>query len=871
MLLRVFFVLLLSLSTLFSKDLRRVSLQLSWFDQFQFAGYYIAKEKGFYKNYGLDVDIKPFKFGINVVDDVNSKKADFSIARETLILDRVEGKNVVALYALFQNSPLILLSLKNSGINNIEDFKNKRIMTTIDDASEVSIKAMLLSRNLDFSKLDFIKHSHNIMDLVNNKTDVISAYISKTPYDLKKIGVDFNIFAPKDYGFDMYSDFLITNDDFVKSDIYSVRAFKEASLKGWEYAFSHIEESAKLIYEKYNTQNLSLEALIYEGEKLKELAYHGNNKLGDIKLDKIQRIYDLYNVMGLVSHKIDPHKLYLNGDGSSQIYLNRKESNFVNKNQKIKMCIIPNIKPYSFVDDGTFSGIVADYMNLVAKKSSLKFELINTMTFKDSLEYLKEGKCDILSAAENIKSREEFFNFTKPYINVSLVLITKNSGSFIDDLSILKDKKIGIYKHYSFNKKLRENYPENGFVDVDSIDDAINRINRDEIYGYVDLILSSWNKIVEKEFGNLKISAKLNLNTPLSIAVKKEEPTLYAILEKAVGSISKKEREEIFRKWQNVEYKKEFDYDLLWKFLIIFVLIVSVIVYKQRLLKNMNDTLKEKVEEKTKELKQINQELEQRVKKEVEANLKKDSILSRQAKFAAMGEMIQNIAHQWRQPLSIISTGASGLKLEKELNGDIDDKLFDDTLSRIIDTTSHLSNTIDDFMYFFKPNKNKSKFKIEETIDKTLSLFNDHLNKRKINIIKDINSVTIKGYESELIQILINIINNSKDAFAQEKTEGEMYIFISAKNLEKAILIEVRDNAGGIKEEIIDKIFEPYFTTKHQYHGTGIGLYMCKQIIDKHMHGSIEGKNITYKYNNKVYKGASFIIYLEKEQNIEKK
>ena len=180
------FIFLISQSFLFSKDLKKVTIQLSWFDQFQFAGYYIAKEKGFYEEAGLDVTIKPFEFGLDIPNDVAKQKFDFAVGRETLILDKSKGADIVALYALFQSTPLILVSTKESGINTIEDFRNKTIMTTIDDASEVSLKAMIRSKNVRLEELNFIKHTHNINDLINKKTDVISAYISKSPFELQK-------------------------------------------------------------------------------------------------------------------------------------------------------------------------------------------------------------------------------------------------------------------------------------------------------------------------------------------------------------------------------------------------------------------------------------------------------------------------------------------------------------------------------------------------------------------------------------------------------------------------------------------------------------------------------------------------------------
>ncbi len=284
---------------------KNVTIQLSWFDQFQFAGYYMAKEKGFYKDAGLKVDIKPFKFGIDIPSEVSKGNFDFAVGRETLILEKANKKEIVALYALFQASPLILISTKESGINEITDFKDKKIMTTIDDANEVSIKSMLTSQKIDLKHLKFIKHTHNLNDLLNKNTDVISAYISKAPYHLQKINIKYNTFVPKDYGFDMYSDLLYTSESKIKNDLETVRRFKEASLRGWEYAYSHINEATDLILKKYNTQNLTKDELIFEAKELKKLSYYQDKKLGNLDLNKLRRIYDLYNIMGLIKNQID--------------------------------------------------------------------------------------------------------------------------------------------------------------------------------------------------------------------------------------------------------------------------------------------------------------------------------------------------------------------------------------------------------------------------------------------------------------------------------------------------------------------------------------------------------------------------------------
>lgn len=297
------FIVLFSIS-LFANHERNISLQLSWFNQFQFAGYFMAKEKGFYKEKGLNVEIRAFNFDIDVLKEVNAQKADFGIAREALLSENL-AENFIILGAIFQASPLALLTTKQSQINSIQDFKHKRLMATVGDAHQASLEAMLVSQHIVLSDVKFIKHTHNIQDLVNKKTDIISAYVSKSPFELQQLGIQYNLFHPKDYGFDMYSDFLFTTKKFFKKNDETVSKFRQASLDGWEYAYNHIEETVDLILKKYNTQNLSKEALIFEAQELKKLSYFKTKKIGVINKAKLQRIYDLYNLMGYIKKSID--------------------------------------------------------------------------------------------------------------------------------------------------------------------------------------------------------------------------------------------------------------------------------------------------------------------------------------------------------------------------------------------------------------------------------------------------------------------------------------------------------------------------------------------------------------------------------------
>lgn len=277
-------------------------------------------------------------------------------------------------------------------------------------------------------------------------------------------------------------------------------------------------------------------------------------------------------------------------------------------------------------------------------------------------------------------------------------------------------------------------------------------------------------------------------------------------------------------------------------------------------LTQLNRDLEKKVEEKTFELKKLNENLKKEIQEEVEQNRQKDNMLFQQSKMASMGEMIENIAHQWRQPLSLISTSASGIKINKEY-GTLSDELLDEAVDNIMNGTKFLSNTIDDFRDFYKVDKTKDRFNIKEVLDKTLKLTSSRFTNRAIKVIKDCEELYILGFENELIQVFINILNNARDQL-ENFSHDERFIFISVKKDENRAVISIKDNAGGIKEEIINRIFEPYFTTKGSDKGTGIGLFMSKEIIEKHFYGEIFAKNETLIYNKKEYKGANFIIYL---------
>jgi len=228
--------------------------------------------------------------------------------------------------------------------------------------------------------------------------------------------------------------------------------------------------------------------------------------------------------------------------------------------------------------------------------------------------------------------------------------------------------------------------------------------------------------------------------------------------------------------------------------------------------------------------------------------------------MAIMGEMIGNIAHQWKQPLNLISMSNGLVQLNQE-NKEIGSKEEVEKATQNIDNAvNYLATTIDDFQDFFRPNKEKETFKIKETLSKTCNLISSQFKNDNIEVIKEIDDIEVYGFHNELLQVMINIFKNAKDELVKLDI-GKRLIFINVQKNEKEVTIRIKDNAGGIPEEIIDKVFDSYFTTKNDKEGTGIGLYMSEQIITN-MSGTITVQNVEYDIDNTKYKGAEFKITL---------
>ncbi|NPA50617.1 MAG: HAMP domain-containing histidine kinase [Epsilonproteobacteria bacterium] len=259
----------------------------------------------------------------------------------------------------------------------------------------------------------------------------------------------------------------------------------------------------------------------------------------------------------------------------------------------------------------------------------------------------------------------------------------------------------------------------------------------------------------------------------------------------------------------------------------------------------------------------MNQSLKEQVEREIKENLKKEKLLQQQTRLAQMGEMISMIAHQWRQPLNAISSSIAIIQIKMARNRfDLDKKdereqflsFLEEKHNSISNYTENLSETIDDFRNFFKPDRQKNKISLTRPIKKALSIVKPSMVNKGIEINTSYKVDTkIKMYKNELMQVILNILKNAEDNF-KEKGIKKGKIDISTSKENGTYIIKICDNGGGIEQDIMPKIFDPYFSTKDEKNGTGLGLYIAKIIVEEHNGGILEVKNSK--------NGACFIIRL---------
>jgi len=826
---------------------KNVTLQLSWLHQFQFAGYYIAKEKGFYKRAGLNVTIKEYKFGLNLNSILHEEKSDFVVGKTSFIVDKIAGKEIVALAAIFQHSPLMLLVREDSNIKDAGDLRGKKVMITSDAKNTAAILAMLNSQQLDLDDINVQKHSFKLEDLISGKTDAMASYESNEPLRLQNMNIKYKMFHPKNYGFDFYNGMLFTTQKNIDNNPDNVKAFHDATIKGWKYAFENIEESAKLIFTKYNTQNKSLDDFIEEGKVLKTLAYDGAGNIGTLNKQRLKEIANVFLVMGLINrdYTLDGFMYEYNTSNKNKIYLTKNEMQWLKKHPRITYGGSDWAPIHSSISSNASEGIAEDILKLILKKLTMGMSYEKQESWNKALSKIKNKTLDVGLATSESSQKREYGIFTKSYVNFPLVIASSSDVAFISSTDELNNKVVAVGKNFTAHNFLKEFYPKIKILALKNSDEALMAVSSGRAYAMVDILPVVAHKIRKLNLHNLKISGTTDYSFHIKSLVRDDYPLLVSILNKGIDSLSKDEIQDVINKWSSIEYVSQIDYNLLVKVILFFTIVIIILSYLQNRRLKMNN---KKLEETLKNLKETREDL----------------IASE--KMATLGELVGGVTHEIISPLSVGIMGSSYIvDMTEEIDDlynrhDMSEGDFKDYINDVRNTSKSITLNLNRTKLLVNSFKDVAvdqaiedirDFSVKMYIDEILLSMTSKLKQTniKIDVLCD-EKLVIKSHPGYIAQILINFINNSLIHAFKEKQEGT--ITISMQEINKHLVFIYKDNGRGVDLNVQNKVFDEFYTTKKGKGGTGLGLYIVKTIVECKLKGtlsfsSVKGEGIEFK------------------------
>ncbi len=786
--------------------MQKVSVQLEWKHQFEFAGFYAAIENGYYKDAGLDVTLKEYRDNLDISRDILAQKSDFGISSSSLILDKLKGEDVVLLSSYFKQNVLALATQKN--IKNIKDLKNKKIMALPYEMKHTSLGVMLEQNGIKNGDYTLVNHDFMIDKFVSGEVDAMSIFTTNQPYMLDKKGVDYNILNPARYGIFSYDLELFSSRKFINRHKKLVENFINATNRGWKYAFAHKREIVNLIYDKYSKRK-SKEALLYEAVKTEKLFKTNLFSIGAVVPELIILNAQIYNKTKNIDKAeivslIKSYTLNKTNENryASSIELTKKERAYL-KNTKIKMCIDPDWMPLERFLGKKYIGMSADYFKIIEKNLGINIELVPTKTWEESLRLAQKRECDILSLAMKTAKREKYLNFTSPYLSTPLVVATSIDAPFIADFhSLTKEQKLGIPKGYAYAEILKDRYPNLNIVSVENLQDGLEKVRQGELFGYVGSLATIGYEFQKNYIGELKIAGKFDDKWELGIAVRNDDKTLFNILQKGALSITENENKEILNRWIAINYEKSVNYKFLFKIITFASLIIFLIMYWNR------------------KLSKFNRELQ--VAKERADEMREDK-----------ANFLTNVSHEIRTPMNSI---VGNLYLMRETNLSERQKKY---IKKIENSTNDLLKLINDILDFSKLEVKKSRlsnenFNLLEVLDNISNQFNQEIYmkslKFSINYDPDMQ-MYLYGDRFKLTHILTNLISNAVK-FTQK---GAIELLVEQTD-EDLFRFSITDTGIGIQQSQIEKIFSSFTQvdskTTREFSGTGLGLAISKELVE---------------------------------------
>ncbi len=525
--------------------------------------------------------------------------------------------------------------------------------------------------------------------------------------------------------------------------------------------------------------------------------------------------------------------------------LTKQERKYLAGKKRLRVCYQTDHRPLEWEGDRGAEGIAIDALQTMIRRLDVPAVYIPAGSRDASRRMLREGKCDLVPSAIQIHVQDDRVLFTKPYLNYTTVIVTRKSAPQVGDIRQLKEKTYAYWDETPMRYHLQKNHLSSRTVRLKNITEALQAIqNHEADYTILPQVIFEYYQS-RGGYADLAIAGYAPIQGSVSVAVGKQSPVLLGILNKIIQTTPKEAYRAISDKWVKSMVVEKTDYVALMKVIAAALVVIGFVLMAYRKQRKL-----------TQHIEELNATLEARIAEALNKNREQQAMMLHQDRMAGMGEMIAMIAHQWRQPLNNLAL-VNQLLIAKYRKGKLDDNTLEYFAEHSKKLITHMSETIDDFRNFYKNEKEKTDFcvsdVVEELIRRTGILFKD----AGVAVTYQAEGCPMfRGYPNGLKHVIQNIMINARDALT-EKGADTREMSVRVEEDAEEIRIRIRDNAGGMSEEVKAKIFDPYFSTKEMKNGTGLGLHMARVIIEEHM-----GSRITVQAEEA---STEFVIHLRRD------
>lgn len=535
-----------------SQNLERVSLQLKFFHQFQFAGYYAAQAQGYYAKEGLDVEIKERQPGQDFIQQILDGETNFGIGDSGIIAHYANGKALVALAAIFQHDALVLFSKQSSGIISPYEMAGKLIMYDAIGENNAPVRALLAEASLNENRYIPVAESFDIEDLIRDKVDVMSGYLTDKPFELQQRKIKVNLINPQNYGIDFYGDLLFTSKAELIQHPGRAERFRRASIKGWQYALDHPEETIQLIINQYHSKR-SLAQLRFEAQETRKLIMPDDIAIGQIEVSRLRRVAQTYANLNLAPRISDEKLSAFIFNSKPKLNLSAQERKWLAAHPTIRVGIDRDFAPYEWIDEnGEYVGMIAEHLHLLESKLGVKFEIIKHKTWRQILDMAKHAELDMIAAAVQTPDRQQYLDFSPPYVSTPAVIIADDRLGYVGTLRLLAGRKVAVVNGYFIQEVLAREHPNIEIIAADSVQSALSMVVEGKVDAYIGDAASASFTIKQLGFANLGFSGQSGYQSETRFAVGKQHPELLTILQKTLDSIPQAQRDNLINHWMGL-------------------------------------------------------------------------------------------------------------------------------------------------------------------------------------------------------------------------------------------------------------------------------------------------------------------------------